>query len=62
MSVMEEYALQEFVFQACWPLDFVGYRHTLVSAHPRLVLVEIVINAELQTRVYDDNLFKHTQS
>ena len=62
MSVMEEYALKEFVFQACWPLDFIGYRHTQDSAHPGLVLVEIVINTELQTHVYDDNLLKHTQS
>ena len=52
MSLTEECTSNEFVFQAWWPLDFVGYHHT--RSVPILVLV--VINAELQTYIQDDNL------
>ena len=51
MSLTEDCTLNEFVFQAWWPLDFIGYHHT------RSVPILVLVGDELQTHIQDDNLF-----
>ena len=64
---MEECALNEFVFKAWLPLDFVGYHHT--RSVPILVHVgdSYKKNVDMfRTHIQDDNLFNqctvHIQS
>ena len=55
MMFLTEDTMNEFVFQAWRPLDFVGLHHT--RPVPILVLVGNSYQAELQTHIQDDNLF-----
>ena len=56
MSWKNVHTLNEFVFQAWWPLDFVGYQ--ILGQCPSYSACRRYITAELQTHIQDDELIQ----